>query len=218
MKNDSAIKHDVEEELRWEPEVDDTDIAVKIHNGVATLTGFVGSYAQKYRAGNAAKRVAGVTALANDIEVRLTAGEGVPDPQLARDAVAALKAELPISWEEIKPTVQNGKVSLEGTVEWHYQRERAERAMHNLRGVVSVRNSIRVKPRAAVTDGLKEKIAAAFRRNAQIDADAISIEEHHGAITLRGKVHSWAEHEQAYSTAWAAPGVTYVNNEINVVS
>jgi osmotically-inducible protein OsmY len=126
MKNDSAIKHDVEEELRWEPEVDDTDIAIKIHNGVATLTGFVSSYAQKYRAANAAKRVAGVMALANDIEVRLTPGEGVSDPQLARDAVAALKAELPRSWEEIKPTVQNGKVALEGTVEWHYQRERAE--------------------------------------------------------------------------------------------
>jgi osmotically-inducible protein OsmY len=218
MKNDSAIKHDVEEELRWEPEVDDTDIAIKIHNGVATLTGFVSSYAQKYRAANAAKRVAGVMALANDIEVRLTPGEGVSDPQLARDAVAALKAELPRSWEEIKPTVQNGKVALEGTVEWHYQRERAEQAMHNLRGVVSVRNSIRVKPRVVVTDGLKDKIAAAFRRNAQIDADSISIEEHHGEITLRGKVHSWAEREQAYSTAWSAPGVTYVSNEINVVS
>jgi len=217
MKTDNAIKSDVEAELRWEPEVDDTDIAVKINNGVVTLTGFVGSYPQKYRAGSAAKRVGGVTALANDIEVRLSVGESVPDPQLARDAVAALKAELPISWEEIKPTVQNGKVSLEGTVEWHYQRERAERAMHNLRGVVSVRNSIKVKP-SVVATGLKEKIAAAFRRNAQIDADTIAIEEHHGEITLRGSVHSWAEREQAFSTAWSAPGVTHVSNEINVVS
>src|SRR3569833_1267183 len=218
MKNDSAIKHDVEEELRWEPQVDDTDISVKINHGVVTLTGFVGCYAQKYRAGNAAKRVAGVTALANDIEVRLTPAEGVPDPQLARDAIAALKIELPISWEEIKPTVQNGKVSLEGTVEWHYQRERAEQAMHHLRGVVSVRNSIRVKPRVIVTDGLKDKIAAAFRRTAQVAADSISIEEHHGAITLRGKVPSWAEREHAYRPAWSAPGVTHVSNESNVVS
>jgi osmotically-inducible protein OsmY len=217
MKTDNAIKHDVEEELRWEPEVDDTDISVKINNGVVTLTGFVKTYAQKYRAGNAAKRVAGVTALANDIEVRLSAGEGIPDPQLARDAVAALKAELPISWEEIKPTIQDGKISLEGTVEWHYQRERAEQAMHNLRGVVSVRNSIRVKPSAVATQ-LKEKIAAAFRRNAQLDANSISIEEHHGEITLRGQVHSWAEREQAFSTAWSAPGVRHVANEINVMS
>ena len=217
MKTDTAIKHDVEAELHWEPEVEDTDISVKVNDGVVTLTGFVSSYAQKYRAANAAKRVIGVTALANDIEVRLTPGEGIPDPQLARDAIAALKAELPISWEQIKPTVQNGKISLEGTVEWHYQRERAEQAMHHLRGVVSVRNSLRVKPRVAA-NGLKDKIAAAFRRNAQLDADSISIEEHHGEITLRGKVHSWAEREQAYSTAWSAPGVTHVSNEINVVS
>jgi len=217
MKTDSAIKHDVEAELRWEPEVDDTDISVKINNGVVTLTGFVKTYAQKYRAGNAAKRIAGVTALANDIEVRLSAGEGVPDPQLARDAVAALKAELPITWDQIKPTVQDGKVALEGTVQWHYQRERAEQAMHNLRGIVSVRNTIRVKPPSVVTAGLKDKIAAAFRRNAQLDADTIAIEEHQGEVTLRGRVHSWAEREQAYSTAWSAPGVTHVSNEINVV-
>lgn len=216
MKTDAAIKHDVESELHWEPEVQDTDISVKVNNGIVTLTGFVSSYPEKYRAANAVKRVAGVTALANDIEVRLTPGEGVPDPQLARDAIAALKNELPLSWEEIKPTVQNGKISLEGTVEWHYQRERAEMAIHRLRGVVSVRNSIRVKPRVVAT-GLKDKIAAAFRRNAQLDADSISIEEHHGEITLRGKVHSWAEREQAYSTAWSAPGVTHVSNEINVV-
>lgn len=218
MKTDSVIKLDVEEELRWEPEVDDTDISVKVYNGVVTLTGFVTSYPQKYRAGTAAKRVAGVAALANDIDVRLTPGENLSDPQLARDALAALKAELPISWEEIKPTVQDGRISLEGTVEWHYQRERAEQAMHSLRGVVSVRNSIRVKPRVAATDGLKDKIAAAFQRNAQLDAESISIEQHHGEIILRGRVHSWAEREQAYSTAWSAPGVTHVTNEINVVS
>ena len=93
MKTDIAIKHDVEAELHWEPQVDDTDISVKINNGVVTLTGFVSSYAQKYRAGNAAKRISGVTALANDIEVRLTPADGIPDPQLARDAVAALKAD-----------------------------------------------------------------------------------------------------------------------------
>jgi osmotically-inducible protein OsmY len=217
MKTDTEIKRDVEAELRWDPEVDDTDIAVKVTNAVVTLTGFVGSYAAKYHAGSAAKRVAGVTALANDIEVRLSAGEGVTDPQLARDAVAALKAELPMSWEKIKPTVQRGRVSLDGTVEWHYQRERAERAMHHLRGVISVRNSIRIKPGSPAV-GLKEKIAAAFRRNAQLDADTISVEAHDGEVTLRGKVRSWVEREQAYSTAWSAPGVTHVSNEIAVVN
>jgi osmotically-inducible protein OsmY len=217
MKTDNEIERDVEAELRWDPEIDDTDIAVKSTNGVVSLTGFVRSYAQKYHAAGTAKRVSGVTALANDLEVRLSPGEGVPDPQLARDAVAALKVELPISWEKIKPTVQNGRISLEGTVEWHYQRDRAERAMHNLPGVISVRNSIRIRP-TLVASGLKDKIAAAFRRSAQLDADTISIEEHDGEITLRGNVQSWAEREQAYTTAWSAPGVTQVSNEITVGS
>jgi osmotically-inducible protein OsmY len=217
MKTDTEIKRDVEAELRWDPEIDDTDVAVKTTNAIVTLTGFVHSYAEKYHAANTAKRVAGVTALANDIEVRLSPGEGIPDPQLARDAVAALKAELPMSWEKIQPTVQDGRVSLEGTVEWHYQRDRAERAMHRLRGVISVRNSIRIKPVASPT-GLKEKIAAAFRRNAEIDANAISIQTREGEITLRGTVRSWAEREQAFSTAWSAPGVSHVTNEITVVS
>jgi osmotically-inducible protein OsmY len=217
MKTDNAIRHDVEEELRWEPEVDDTDISVKINNGVETLLGFVSSYAQKYRAGTAAKRIGGVTALANDIEVRLTPGSAIPDPELAREAVDALKKELPVTWELIKPTVQNGKVSLEGTVEWHFQRERAEQAMHNLRGVVSVRNSIKVKP-IIQPSGLRDKIVAAFRRNAQLDDESVFIEEHHGEVILRGHVHTWAEREQAYNTAWSAPGVTHVTNEINVVS
>jgi osmotically-inducible protein OsmY len=217
MKTDTEIERDVEAELRWDPEIDDTDIAVKSNKGVVTLSGFVSSYSHKYHAGGTAKRVAGVTALANDLEVRLTPGDGVPDPQLARDTIAALKAELPMSWDKIKPTVQDGKVSLEGTVEWHYQRERAERALRGLRGVISVRNSIRIRPRA-VASGLKDKIAEAFRRSAQLDADSISIEEHNGEITLRGKVCSWAEREQAFNTAWSAPGVIHVSNEINVVN
>ena len=107
-------------------------------------------------------------------------------------------------------------MSLEGTVEWHYQRDPAERAIHRLPGVISVRNSIRIKPTTEATD-LKEKIVAAFQRNAELDANAISVEARDGEITLRGKVRSWSEREQAYSTAWSAPGVRLVNNEIAVV-
>jgi len=217
LKTDNDIKRDVEAELRWDPEIDDTDVAVKTTDSVVTLTGFVRSYAEKYHAASVAKRVVGVTALANDIDVRLSPGVDVSDPQLARDAVATLKTELPLSWDKIKLTVQDGRVSLEGAVEWHYQRERAERAIHNLRGVLSVRNSIRIKPNAVAT-GLKEKISAAFQRNAILDAEAITVEEHNGDVVLRGRVHSWAEREQAFSTAWSAPGVTHVSNEIAVVS
>jgi osmotically-inducible protein OsmY len=217
VKTDNDIKRDVEAELRWDPQIDDTDIAVKTNDSVVTLTGFVRSYAEKYHAASAAKRVAGVTALANDIEVRLTSGVEVSDPQLARDAVAVLKSELPLCCEKIKLTVQDGRVSLEGAVEWHYQRERAERAIHNLHGVLSVRNSIRIQPNT-VAIGLKEKISSAFQRNAMLDAEAITVEEHNGDVVLRGKVNSWAEREQAFSTAWSAPGVTHVSNELAVVS
>jgi len=217
LKTDNDIKRDVEAELRWDPEIDDTDVAVKTTNAIVTLTGFVRSYAEKYHAASVAKRIAGVTALANDIEVRLSPEVDVSDPQLARDAVAALKTELPLSWDKIKLTVQDGRVSLEGAVEWHYQRERAERAIHNLRGVLSVRNSIRIKPNAVAT-GLQEKISFAFQRNAMLDAEAITIEEHNGDVVLRGRVNSWAEREQAFSTAWSAPGVTHVSNELAVVS
>lgn len=217
LKTDNDIKRDVETELRWDPQIDDTDVAVKITHSVVTLTGFVRSYAEKYHAASVAKRITGVTALANDIEVRLSPEVDVSDPQLARDAVAALKTELPLSSDKIKLTVQDGRVSLEGAVEWHYQRERAERAIHNLRGVLSVRNSIRIKPNAVAT-GLKEKISSAFQRNAMLDAEAITIEEHNGDVVLRGKVNSWAECEQAFSTAWSAPGVTHVSNELAVVS
>lgn len=217
VKTDNDIKRDVEAELRWDPQIDDTDIAVKTNDSVVTLTGFVRSYAEKYHAASAAKRVASVTALANDIEVRLSPGVEVSDPQLARDAVAVLKTELPLCCDKIKLTVQDGRVALEGAVEWHYQRERAEQAIHNLHGVLSVRNSIRIQPNA-VAVGLKEKISSAFQRNAMLDAEAITVEEHNGDVVLRGKVNSWAEREQAFSTAWSAPGVTHVSNELAVVS
>ncbi len=216
MRSDSDIKRDVEAELRWSPEVDDTDIAIKVNDGEVTLSGFARNYLEKYRAEIAVRRVKGVTAVANDIAVKPLAGAPT-DPEIARAAVAALKADLPLTWEQIKPTVKNGHVSLEGTVEWHYQRERAENAMRHLKGVLGVRNSIRIQPSLA-PDNIKHRIEDAFRRIAQVDADRITVDTHGSDVTLRGEVRSWAERDQAQRTAWSAPGVTNVKNELTVRS
>jgi osmotically-inducible protein OsmY len=215
LKSDSDIKKDVENELRWDPDVDATDVAVAVSKGVVTLTGFVRSYSEKWEAEVAAKRVAGVVGLANDIEVRLPGSDERPDPEIARDAISAIKAQLPVSWRDIKVIVKNGWVTLEGEVEWNYQRERAETAMRYLRGVKGVSNLVKLKPRVSPIE-LKRKIEEAFRRSAEIDASRVTIEASNGTVTLKGTVRSWAERQEAERAAWAAPGVTKVENRIVV--
>ena len=148
MRSDSEIERDVKEELQWDPDLDATDIAVSAKKGVVTLTGFVRSYTDKYEAEAAAKRVAGVAGVANDIEVRMPSVDERPDPEIARDAVAAIKSQLPISSEHIKVVVKNGWVTLEGQVEWQYQRSTAETAVRRIKGVKGVSNLIQLKPRA----------------------------------------------------------------------
>ena len=216
MESESDIKRDVEAELRWAPDVDDTDIAVKANGGEVTLTGFVPSYLQKYHAEIAVRRVKGVSAVANDIQVK-AAGAGPTDPELARAALAALKEDLPLTWNEVQVSVKDGRISLTGAVEWHYQRERAESCMRRLTGVVSVRNSIEVKP-ALAPENIQHKIEDAFRRLAQIDAARITVQTNGSEVTLDGEVRSWAERDQAQQTAWSAPGVMRVINHLSVRS
>ena len=215
MRLDSDIKRDVEDELRWDPDIDPTDISVSVHNGVVSLTGFVRSYAQKTEAERDAKRVAGVAGVANDIEVRLPALDARPDPDIARDAVSALKAELPYSSENIKVIAKNGWLTLEGTVEWNYARERAENAVKRIRGVKHVTNAITVKPTVAPHE-IRRKIEDAFRRSAELDASRITVEANGSEIILRGTVKSWAERQEAERAAWAAPGVTKVDNRVTI--
>jgi len=214
MKSDSDIKRDVEAELKWSPEVDDTDIAVKVNSGEVTLTGYVRSFYEKVQAEVAIKRVTGVAAVANDIQVRQFAGAPT-DPEIARAAVAALKFELPATWENIKPIVQQGRVTLEGKVEWQYQRETAEHAVRRLNGVTSVINSITVAPKVQAKD-IKRSIEDAFRRIAHVDAEHITVDARGSDVTLRGEVRSWAERDEAQRTAWFAPGVSNVVNELRV--
>ena len=217
MRLDSDIKRDVEDELRWDPDIDATDIGVTVRNGVVTLTGFVRSYAQKTQAEVDAKRVAGVSAVANDIEVRLPAIDARPDSEIARDAVSALKSELPYSSEKIKVVVKNGWITLEGAVEWNYARERAQSAVRRVRGVMGVTNSIVLKPTVAPHE-IRRKIEDALRRSAELDASRITVEATGGEVILRGTVRSWAERQEAERAAWAAPGVTRVDNRVTVVA
>lgn len=215
MKSDCEINNDVDAELRWNPDINETDIATKVNDGVVTLTGFLGSYFEGYRAEAIAKRIVGVTAVANDIEVRLPKGQGATDPEIAREAVEALKRVLPLEWDSIRPLVRHGQITLEGSVAWQYQRERAIDAMVKIQGVKAVSNAIRIAPTVAPED-IKHKIQEAFRRNAEVDANNISIDTHGSEVTLRGEVRSWSERDQAQMTAWSAPGVTNVKNEIYI--
>ena len=215
MRADTDIERDVKAELKWSPEVDETDIAFNLTNGVVALSGYVSSSVERYRAETAVKRVSGVRWVANDLSVRPTLGGPPPDPQIAREAVAALRTDLPLVWQNIKVLVKQGHVGLEGTVEWHYEREHGETAVHRVRGVLGVRNSIKLGPRVPPAD-IKHRIQEAFRRSAMIDAQKVQVDMRDGEITLRGEVRSWAEHDQAQQTAWSAPGVLNVKNELTV--
>jgi osmotically-inducible protein OsmY len=216
MRPDADIKRDVEAELQWDPDIRSDDIAVAVKDGVVALTGFVRSYNQRWQAEAAAKRVKGVVAVANDINVRLPLINQRPDPEIARDIVMALRSELPWSFEQIKAVVSDGRVTLEGRVEWNYQRERAANAAQRVRSVKSLTNSIEVKPPAPAPERIKEKIEEALKRNAEIDASRVSVETKDDTVILRGKVLSWAESREAERAAWAAPGVGKVDNQLVV--
>ena len=215
MKNDVDLQRDVFDELKWEPAVHSTDVGVIVKDGVVTLEGVVDSYPEKWAAERAAKRVSGVKALALELEVKLPGSGEQTDADIAEAAENALKWDVLVPQDRIKVTVEKGFLTLEGQVDWDFQRSAAKRAVQYLTGVKGVANAITVKPKVAPTD-VKAQIEAALKRNAILDAQHIKVQANGGKVTLRGNVRSWAERDEAEAAAWAAPGVNEVTDFIAV--
>ena len=218
----SAVAQDLRQqlldELDWEPKLgaSQVDVAISDH-GVVTLTGLVKSYAEKIAAERATRRVRGVQAVVNDIDILLPMQHERSDPAIAEAVVRALEWDVLVPHHEIDVRVSDGWVRLSGTVDWNYQRTAAGDAVRFLTGVKGITNRITVRPRVLVPD-IKARIEAALRRNADVEAHRISVLLRDSTVTLRGHVQSLAERAAAESAAWAAPGVTTVTNELTIES
>lgn len=212
-KSDSVVKADVESELKWEPRVSANEIGVAVKDGVVTLTGRVNSYIKRFSAENAAHRVLGVKAVANEITVQLVDGAERNDSDIAAAAVRAIEWDDLVNVDKLDITVASGWITLKGMVDYAYQREDAERIVRRLTGVKGVSNLLVTKPRVAPAD-LKKKIEDALVRSAHTDATGIGVDVDGTTVTLRGTVRSYAEKKDAERAAIAAPGVTTVNNRL----
>lgn len=215
MKTDIEIQKDVMDELKWEPSVTASEIGVAVKNGIVTLSGTVDSYLKKLAAEAAAKRVAGVKAVAEDIEIKLTGTLKRNDTEIAQTVLNALRWNSAVDETKIQAKVEDGWVTLEGEVEWEYQKEQARKLVENLNGVRGITTMLKITPKVALKD-VKQKIHGALHRSATVDANRISIEITGNKVILTGRVRSMAEKKDAEDAAWAAPGVTLVENKIDV--
>ena len=215
MKTDSQLQQDVIAELKWEPSVNAAQIGVEVKDGIVTLAGHVGSYAEKWDAERAAQRVSGVKALAIEMDVKLDGSSKRIDADIARSAQNALQWMTYLPKDSVKVMVEDGWITLSGEVEWEYQRQTAAGAVRYLMGVKGVSQNIAIKTKVSLS-AIKSDIEAALKRRAHDDAQQIAVEVRGADVTLTGKVHSWSERDLATHSAWGTPGVRNVVNNITV--
>jgi osmotically-inducible protein OsmY len=213
IHTDEEIQKDVLAELKWDAQVQPNEIGVSVKDGVVTLTGWVDSYLKRWAAEDAAHRVGGVKAVANDIEVKLFSER--TDADIAEAAIRALQWDASVPADKIQVTVSKGWVTLKGEVNWNFEKQDAERVVRRLTGVKGVSNLITVKPSTTPSE-LKKRIEDALVRNAKVDANKITVEVQGSKAILKGAVRAWVEKEEAERVAWLAPGVTSVENRITV--
>lgn len=212
---DIDLRQDVLDELEYEPSIDAADIGVSVEDGTVTLTGHVRTYAEKRTAESIVKRVKGVLAIAQEIEVRPVGSHSTADDEIAKRAVSSLRWNSSVPKDQVQVKVENGFVSLTGKVNWYYQKSAAEHAVQNIAGVTGVTNLIEIKPTVSPTD-VRQRIENALKRDAELEAKRIQVLVADGKVTLVGRVRNWAEREAAERAAWAAPGVAYVVDHITI--
>ncbi|WP_454887565.1 BON domain-containing protein [Sphingomonas oryzagri] len=215
MKSDAQLQHDVIAELEWEPSVDHAQIGVAVNDGVVTLSGYVQSYPEKVAAERAARRVAGVKAIAEEIKVRFASDPKVADHEIAKRILDMFAWNVLVPDDRITVKVEHGWVSLSGTVDWHYQRDEARKLAGKVHGVTGISNLIEITQHPAAHD-VKERIVSAFKRQADLDAATVTVSTEGGKVTLGGRVKAWNERTIAERAAWGAPGVTEVRDNIAI--
>jgi VCBS repeat-containing protein len=208
------LKEDIEQELRWDPKVNAAQIGVSVDKGVVSLLGAVDTYAEKWAAEDATKRVCGVRTVAQDLTVKILADHVRTDSDIAAATQSALKWDVFVP-KAVTAKVNHGALTLEGQVTWNYQRDAAERAVRYLAGVVSVFNAITLKPETSASQ-VKEQVVAALQRHATADAKSIHVNASGSKVTLTGHASSWQAIEDAADAAWAAPGVTEVDDQLQI--
>jgi osmotically-inducible protein OsmY len=216
MRTDMELQKDVVEELRWEPRLTEDEIGVTVKDGVVTLTGFVPDYAQRRTAAKAAERVAGVRAVAQELVVKVPEPFRRSDTELAHQVVNALAWDVEVPNQRIQAKVEDGWVTLEGAVDWQYQRNAAERAVRYLAGIKGVTNMVTIVPMASPYD-VVQRIKAALHRTAEVEAKRVEVTARDGNVVLTGTVRSWPERADIERAAWSASGVTSVDDRLAVV-
>jgi osmotically-inducible protein OsmY len=212
---DTSLRQDIIDELEFEPSIDAAHIGVAVESGVVTLTGHVSTYAEKMKIESVVMRVKGVKGIAEEIEVRVAGANRTADDEIAKRAVNMLKWTTAIPEDSVKVKVQNGWVTLTGSLDWHYQKRAASESVENLSGVTGVSNQIEIKPRATASD-VKKRIESALKRDAEIDASAIRVNVLDSKVTLEGRVNAWSDRQIAERAAWSVPGVVFVDDRITV--